>query len=718
MAQKSKITPVDFLINRPTRSLAILGSIAALLFWFPYTFVFVASGWLVYKILFFQRKHIFRLGLSRIYLFGLISLTPFVVALFVKYGIKSLPPDFMADFNFKTLIFKEGYAEGLKNWFFQNAEDIFRIKSGLIFSLFFGVILYVFNVEFDNRAVRKTDLAGLQITAEDLSAHNEYWWSSAFLALAIIISVIYSPVFSVILILHIFLITGLFTIKQQRIADLLLFLLLAGIGIFKFDLHTLLATPLILQGSVKILKLSGVAEAVKYYGDQDIFLKNAVVPAFAMLVQNVFNYLEIKTIKSEKSIEASVNNGVWLGHDSNKRPLIISDKELNQHCLIVGTTGSGKTTTLFTTVDSALSRRLPVIFLDGKGDKDLPRKLYQLCQKHQRRFRVFALEPEGLPCVNAYNPFSSGQFSQWKNRVMSLFEAVSGRGQEHYALSEETFLNLLCQTLHQTGKEVDLFVLLGMLEQPEVLVQVARQRDKNLADKLSMELEQNKTMAGDVLKQLDLFSRSTYGHLFDTSDKPTIKIKESIKNGDCVLFMFNASSFPFDTRRVAKMVINDIDSSFSELTGEQGHTKVFCIFDEFASYASPNLSEILSLRRSGGMHAIVGTQSISTVSLKSPETKRLAKELVACCNTYILQVVNETEDIEEMARIFGTRKTFDVTTQINSEEGGATGLGTVKFVDEFLAHPQKIRELKTGEGYILRKAANLKPTKVQFRRVI
>ena len=85
----------------------------------------------------------------------------------------------------------------------------------------------------------------------------------------------------------------------------------------------------------------------------------------------------------------------------------------------------------------------------------------------------------------------------------------------------------------------------------------------------------------------------------------------------------------------------------------------------------------------------------------------------------ILQLQHEL-DIERVAKICGTKKSFEVTRQIDiSEGGGATGMGSTKVIDEFIIHPQMIRELigTDGTSIIYRKANGQKPFKIVLRYV-
>ena len=179
-----------------------------------------------------------------------------------------------------------------------------------------------------------------------------------------------------------------------------------------------------------------------------------------------------------------------------------------------------------------------------------------------------------------------------------------------------------------------------------------------------------------------------------------------------MLFLLDSSAYKSDTEKMAKLIINDINSSFSEL-GKP--IKSYCIFDEFASYASSNLADTITLMRSKGLHAIIGTQSFVTVSLKSEETKRIAEELKSCCNTYLCLAINNEQDAEMMSMVYNTQDAFEITTQTDVSVGGMTGMGSAKLIKAFNVHPQQLKNLSTGEGYLYRKVAKLKPVKIKVK---
>ncbi len=491
--------------------------------------------------------------------------------------------------------------------------------------------------------------------------------------------------------------------KKTYLIDLISLLLILYFSIYHFNLEYIVNYPLMFKTFVINHEVWALLNYQFFsFGDLinnggfslliiPLIIKNLLI--FKTMHLHSKNYIEMTNFNSDTTL---------LGFNCGKG-IFISDNELNQHCLVVGTTGSGKTTTILNFVESALSRKLPCIYLDGKGDFDLVDKLQKLAYKHNQVFRVFTLRPSSdLANLAFYNPLASGNATEWKNRIMSLFAEVQGKGQEHFSLIEQNYINFVANVLAKLNKKIDLRIFLAFLEQPELLQKVANEVDEVIAQKLAV-LHNDKeisALVGDVIKQLEIFIYSDYGHLFNTTDQNNvINIKQSIINNELILFLFDASAYPEDTRKVAKMVISDINSSFAEFTEWK---KCFCIFDEFASYASSNLAEAISLHRSNGMHAVIGSQSITTVKLKSFDTKRVAEELLACCNSYIIHKLNHSDDVNIFANIIGTKTAYAVTTNINSSNINSV---SIKSEDQFKIKPQQIKDLITGTAIVYKKTS-------------
>ncbi len=185
------------------------------------------------------------------------------------------------------------------------------------------------------------------------------------------------------------------------------------------------------------------------------------------------NKATLPDANAQKNSQADLAQTI-LNNSILSKPVAIMDAELNQHCLLVGTTGSGKTSTMLHFVESMAERNFPVVYLDGKGSSYLINKLKAIAIKHGRVFKVFTLRPginSDLTNLAGYNPFGSGTATEWKNRIMALFTQAQNRGQEHFSLGEQNYINFVAKILYSWGKPVDLRIFLALLEQPASIVE-------------------------------------------------------------------------------------------------------------------------------------------------------------------------------------------------------------------------------------------------------
>lgn len=386
--------------------------------------------------------------------------------------------------------------------------------------------------------------------------------------------------------------------------------------------------------------------------------------------------------------------GVDLGICQDRVKCIVSDYELNQHTLVLGTTGSGKTNTLLNIVVSCASRGLPLIYIDGKGSLALYDNLRGICNAYNRKLKVFSLNPLSIneSDIGYYNPLFSGNYTQWKNKIITLMHDSSSKGQEHYTLHEEAYISLACEIIYKSGNYIDLEGFLGYLSHPLELQKLANKVDAKLALRLAG--LQIKPESLDIYQILQSLYYSAYGDLFSTSNKSSsqlINLEECLVNGDIVLFLLDAASYKRDTKLLGRLLINDINHAFSSLANASKKVTGYCIFDEFASYASPNMASILSLQRENGLHGVIGTQSIQAIAKESKEVERIAVELIANCNTFIVHKLNDYKDIDLILK---------TVTTISPELGG------VDISD--------IQNLAPGYTYVCRRVRHLEPLKVKI----
>lgn len=404
--------------------------------------------------------------------------------------------------------------------------------------------------------------------------------------------------------------------------------------------------------------------------------------------------------------------GVLIGLSEKGQPVALSDRELNQHCLVVGTTGSGKTTTIMNIVESAVSREIPLVIVDGKGAYDLAERVKGIADTYARPFYLFSMRGNSMH----YNPLARGGVTELKDKLISLTEW----SEEHYMKLAERYLQLLFRCLSAAGVEkVDLAKVVDYLE-PDALAVLAR------------EIETDTDERNRILDALDSFSdsgiqglgnriavitESEIGHLFrDEGPEKTIELAKAIDENAVVMFLLDSLSFPEYSRLLGRLVVTDLKGAAARQPN--GAKKIYTIFDEFNVFASRAVVDLIGKARSFGFHTVIGTQSPS--DLEAAGGPALLEQIIENCNTYIIQRQNSATNAEKLASIIGTEKSHEVTYQVQNRGlfgSSHTGLGSVRQTKEFIVHPDEIKRLGTGEAILLRKASGFKVERIRVRQI-
>ena len=542
-----------------------------------------------------------------------------------------------------------------------------------------------------------------------------------FLACIMLLSLI-SPLIGLIVFAYTFIFAKLMKPRSQVILSLVLGItcIAAGGPHFSFiEIYNIanqnwdILMRLHLNGYLMILKQS-------VFSIQQTYLNGTMSlgGVYLIIVALLTSYISIIFSKKQVSIESVPQDddirGITLGVDKTSRePVSVSHKELNQHALVIGTTGSGKTNTLLNIVKNCCEQSLPLIYLDGKGSIKLAKQIAKICKDHNRTLKVFSVDPNPeIPGLAKYNPLAFGNFTEWQNKIITLLGEAEGRGQEHYLIQEQNYINIVCEVLNKSGKYIDFEGFLGYINHPEELQKLANKIDPDLAMRL-VKVTPKQSETSDVVKVLEMFYHSHYGHQFSTSSvdvELVINLQRSLEKNEIVLFLFDAASYKRDTSALGKLVINDINSSFSSFGHDGSRVTGYCIFDEFGSYASGNMASVLAMQRDNGLHAIVSTQSIHAIAMESAQIKRIAVELIANCNTFVIHKINDPYDITLLSDTIGKQQVFK-TVSISHAEDEKIRVNNV-LAQEYILDGAIIRSLAPGEAYLCRTTMAATPPKL------
>ena len=185
-------------------------------------------------------------------------------------------------------------------------------------------------------------------------------------------------------------------------------------------------------------------------------------------------------------------------------------------------------------------------------------------------------------------------------------------------------------------------------------------------------------------------------------------------NNEIILFLLDVSSYPEDTEKFGKIIIDDINASFSFLSNQGIKKSTMVIFDEFASYATKSITTSISVHRSNRLHAVIGSQSLETIS-EGIDGKIIASSIISNCNIKILLRTNNQMDLEMFANSAGTEKNYIMTHQMNTAKGGdVTGLGSMRVGNKYKVNIEDLRWLSSGCGFIYR-VSNNKVTETKIK---
>ena len=133
---------------------------------------------------------------------------------------------------------------------------------------------------------------------------------------------------------------------------------------------------------------------------------------------------------------------------------------------------------------------------------------------------------------------------------------------------------------------------------------------------------------------------------------------------------------------------------------------VLVAIDEFSALNGEHVLGLLARARSAGVGVVLATQDLADLARVDPH---FADQVIGNTATKIIHRQDVPESAERLAMIAGTHKALR-TTWRTADAGGvfsmgpaATGDASNRVAEEFLVHPNTIKQLPPGSAIVIRK---------------
>ncbi|MGK5085089.1 DUF87 domain-containing protein, partial [Bdellovibrionota bacterium FG-1] len=258
-----------------------------------------------------------------------------------------------------------------------------------------------------------------------------------------------------------------------------------------------------------------------------------------------------------------------IGIDLKTGKIVFLDEQRRaSHVLVLGATGSGKTTLMVNLIFHAIRHGLPCLIIDPKGEDSTLKMIQELGRglspEFDSRLKVFRMSRPETSCY--YNPLKHGNAIQLKDRIL---EALNWSEQYYQSMAGD-FLTIFTACVEKIGAGLTLEMVSRVLgekrEQTEILKKLKAEiksgdtKGEELYRRMATLLE--KVKAEDLLglqAQLSILNSPSIGHLLSFSgQQDEIDLREVLRLNQIAYFQLDTLGNPDTARRLGRMIVEDL----------------------------------------------------------------------------------------------------------------------------------------------------------------
>ena len=326
--------------------------------------------------------------------------------------------------------------------------------------------------------------------------------------------------------------------------------------------------------------------------------------------------------------QAWEQNSVVLGYDIHGRPWYWSDHVRVMQGIVLGMTGTGKTTLLRNIISQDLARsvgpphephRIPMVIFDGKGDLEFFQDLLPHVHRAGRLHQLRLMNPARPDLSVRYNPFQCSD-DEYMPVVAMIFGSFNLR-KEFFAKHQLNYLADIVRVLFYTGLKFNFYDVLVMAMDERVMkeqVENARKRialDSSLPTQRRLNFEMSVknlyTSLGDrervqkiqgLLNECMTFLDDQLSVLTGPYEQ-LLSLDDVIDQELILVVSLNINKNPEPMRSLGKMLLQNLQLVIGKRYESEEHRSrtnrpmLSVILDEFAPFGYRNFAQILQTAR-------------------------------------------------------------------------------------------------------------------------
>ena len=403
---------------------------------------------------------------------------------------------------------------------------------------------------------------------------------------------------------------------------------------------------------------------------------------------------------------------------------LLPDGALRAHGLILGASGSGKTTTLLSILSEEIRRGRPVVAIDLKGSPQFAADLQAAAHAAARPFTVWSADGGAH-----WNPLAHGNATELKDKLI----ATERFTEPHYQRAAERYVQTAIQVM-QESRPLTPVTLAGVIEllDPPRLAAATRALPRSRADQVRMYVasltpDQLSAVRG-LASRLAVIAESHTGRYLEPGPSgaggPDLDLRQALNGseGQVVLFSLNSSTYGGLAAQLGTLAVQDLVSAAGErlssnVAGARDHGRpplAIVGIDEFSAIGSDNVVSLLARGREAGVGVVLATQELADLDRAA---RGLREQVLGNTAVKIAHRQDVPESALAVARLAGQVKVWDRSYQ---QTPGSLGFGTstrttARLTDGYLIEPEQVRSLETGEAVVIVKSprADARVTRVR-----